>query len=96
MGEFGRSPAINPNEGRDHHPKAWSVVLAGGGIRGGVAHGKTDATGDAVVEGKTSVPDLFATMATVLGLDPDETVQTRSGRPISVTDSGQPIRAILV
>jgi hypothetical protein len=95
MGEFGRSPAINPDEGRDHHPKAWSVVLAGGGVRGGVVHGKTDAAGDAVVEGATSVPDLFATMATVLGLDPEETVKTRVGRPIAVTDSGQPIREIL-
>jgi hypothetical protein len=96
MGEFGRSPVVNDKEGRDHHPKAWSVLLAGGGVRGGVVHGKTDATGDAVVEGKTRVADLFATMATLLGVDPDETVQTRSGRPISVTDSGQPIRAILI
>jgi uncharacterized protein (DUF1501 family) len=96
MGEFGRSPVVNEKEGRDHHPKAWSVLLAGGGVRGGVVHGKTDATGDAVVEGKTRVPDLFATMATLLGVNPDETVQTRSGRPISVTDSGEPIRAILV
>src|SRR6185437_7661915 len=95
MGEFGRTPAINENEGRDHHPKAYSVLLAGGGVRGGLAHGKTDATGDEVVEGKTRVPDLFATLAVQLGLDPDETVQTRVGRPIAVTDSGTPIRPIL-
>ena len=96
MGEFGRSPVINADDGRDHHPQAFSVVLAGGGVRGGVAHGKTDAAGGAVVEGKTRVADLFATMATLLGLDPDETVHTRVGRPISLTDSGQPIRAIMV
>ncbi len=96
MGEFGRTPALNQDEGRDHHPQAWSALLAGGGVRGGVVHGKTDATGDAVVEGATRVPDLFATLAGQLGLDPEETVQTRAGRPISVTDSGQPIRAILL
>ncbi len=95
MGEFGRTPAINENEGRDHHPRAYSVLLAGGGVRGGVAHGKTDATGDEVVEGKTRVPDLFATLAVQLGLDPDETVQTRVGRPIAVTDRGTPIQAVL-
>jgi hypothetical protein len=95
MGEFGRTPAINGDEGRDHHPKAWSVLVAGGGLRGGIAHGKTDATGDAVVESPTRVADLFATLATQLGLDPDETVSTRVGRPISVTDSGQVIKAIV-
>lgn len=95
MGEFGRSPAINADEGRDHHPKAWSVLLAGGGVRGGIVHGKTDEAGDSVVADATSVPDLFATMATLLGLDPGETVKTRVGRPISITDSGRPIRAIL-
>jgi hypothetical protein len=96
MGEFGRSPAINGDEGRDHHPKAWSALVAGGGLRGGVVHGKTDATGAEVVEGKTRVADLFATLATQLGLDPDETVNTRVGRPIAVTEGGQPIRAIML
>jgi uncharacterized protein (DUF1501 family) len=96
MGEFGRTPKINPDEGRDHHPKAWSVALAGGGIRGGVVHGKTDAAGETVVEGATSVPDLFATMATLLGLDPEETVKTRVGRPIAVTDGGQPVRDVMI
>jgi uncharacterized protein (DUF1501 family) len=95
MGEFGRTPAINADDGRDHHPKAWSVLVAGGGVRGGVVHGRTDADGDAVVEGATSVPDLFATLATLLGLDPAETVGTRSGRPVSLTDGGRPIQAIL-
>jgi Protein of unknown function (DUF1501) len=96
MGEFGRSPAINPNEGRDHHPGAYSVLLAGGGVRGGVVHGRTDPDGAAVVEGKTRVADLFATVGTLLGLDPDETVNTRSGRPLSVTDAGRPIRPIML
>ncbi len=95
FGEFGRSPAINGDEGRDHHPAAWSALLAGGGIKGGVVHGATDETGDKVTENATGVPDLFATMATQLGLDPARSLEAKSGRPISVTDHGKPIRAIL-
>jgi uncharacterized protein (DUF1501 family) len=96
MGEFGRSPVINKDDGRDHHPKAWSALMAGGGVRGGVVHGQTDAGGDAVVAGATRVADLFATMATLLGLDPDESVQTRAGRPIAMTEGGQAIRPVLI
>jgi uncharacterized protein (DUF1501 family) len=95
MGEFGRTPAINGDDGRDHHPRAWTAVLAGGGVRGGIAHGKTDATGTSVVEGATKVPDLFATMAVLLGLDPDETTYARTRRPIAVTDGGRPVSAIM-
>ncbi len=95
MGEFGRTPRINPNDGRDHYPKAWSAVLAGGGIRGGVVHGATDADGAEVVGAATSVPDLLATMATLLGLDPAYTETSPAGRPISLTDGGAPIRAVM-
>ncbi len=96
MGEFGRTPKINENEGRDHHPQAWSAMLAGGGVRGGVAHGKTDATGAKVVEAPTSVPDLSATIFTALGVTPDKSFSTPSGRPISITDGGAPVKAVLV
>jgi hypothetical protein len=96
MGEFGRTPRINANDGRDHWPQAWSAVLAGGGVRGGVVHGATDEDGANVVGPTTSVPDLLATMATQLGLDPAHTEMTPVGRPISVTDSGTPIRALLL
>jgi uncharacterized protein (DUF1501 family) len=95
MGEFGRTPRINPNDGRDHYPKAWSAVLAGGGVRGGVVHGATDADGAEIVGAATSVPDLLATMATLLGLDPAYTETSPAGRPISVTDGGTPIRALM-
>ena len=95
MGEFGRTPKINGNDGRDHHPQAWSAVLAGGGVRGGVVHGQTDDDGDKVIGPPESVPDLVATMATQLGMDPDDTERTPIGRPISLTDHGAPIRAIL-
>jgi uncharacterized protein (DUF1501 family) len=95
MGEFGRSPGINGNEGRDHHPRAFSAVLAGGGIRGGVVHGATDDQGDAVVSGATSIADLFATVARQLGVDPEKTVTSPAGRPISVSDHGTPIAPLL-
>jgi hypothetical protein len=95
LGEFGRMPQVNPNEGRDHYPKAWSAIVAGGGIRGGLAHGATDGSGANVVEHPTAVPDLFATLATQLGIDPDKTLSTPLGRPLSVTDNGKIIREIL-
>ncbi|MEZ4445427.1 MAG: DUF1501 domain-containing protein [Polyangiaceae bacterium] len=94
IGDFGRSPRINGREGRDHHPKAQSAVLAGGGIRGGLVHGATDARGETVVQDPLSVPDLFATVAWQLGLDPSKTVDTPAGRPIAITDGGS-ARAVL-
>ena len=95
MGDFGRTPKINENDGRDHHPAAWSAVLAGGGVRGGFALGKTDGDGDKVVERPTSVADLFATAATQLGLDPAKEMITPRGRPITLTDGGKPIRELI-
>jgi hypothetical protein len=94
-GEFGRTPNINSNEGRDHHPKAWSVLLGGGGLRGGIVFGQTSPDGDAVVDKPVTVPDLLATLAALLGMDPDETVLTPAGRPISLTDHGRPIRELM-
>jgi uncharacterized protein (DUF1501 family) len=95
LGEFGRTPRINANDGRDHWPQAWAAVLAGGGVRGGVVHGATDDDGAAPAGSPVHVPDLLATMATVVGLDPAYTVMSPAGRPIAVTDEGVPIRALL-
>ncbi len=95
MGEFGRTPRINADEGRDHWPEAWTAALAGGGVRGGVVHGATDEDGAKVAGPATSVPDLLATMATAIGLDPAHTETSPAGRPISVTDGGRVIRAVL-
>jgi uncharacterized protein (DUF1501 family) len=95
LGEFGRTPRINANEGRDHWPQAWAAVLAGGGVRGGIVHGSTDEDGAAPAGTPTIVPDLLATMATAIGLDPAYTVTSPAGRPISVTDGGTPIRSLL-
>ncbi len=96
MGEFGRTPRINASDGRDHWPQAWSAALAGGGIRGGVVRGATDEDGAAVASAPTTVPDLLATMATLLGLDPAYTAMTPAGRPISVTDDGAALRELML
>lgn len=97
MGEFGRTPRINPQGGRDHYPNAWTTVLAGGGIRGGRVIGRTSADGMTVeAERPTSVPDLLATICRVLGIDPTRQNMSNVGRPIRIVDtSAQPIREIL-
>lgn len=94
LGDFGRTPRINAREGRDHHPQSWSCALAGGGTRPGVI-GATDAGGEKPVGAAYGVPDLLATCATLLGLDPREEVTTPVGRPIKLTDDGRPIAAAM-
>jgi uncharacterized protein (DUF1501 family) len=95
LGEFGRTPKINGNDGRDHFPDAWSAVLAGGGVRGGYVHGQTSPDGSKVVSGSVTVPSLFATAAVQLGLNPDASVVSPIGRPISVTDNGIPVKELV-
>ncbi len=95
MGEFGRTPKINANEGRDHFPGAWSAVLAGGGVRGGQAYGATSEDGTKVVDRPTPVCDLFATIAAVLGMDLTKTFMTPIGRPINITEKGTPIKDLI-
>lgn len=94
MGEFGRTPAINSNAGRDHFPNAWSCVLGGGGIAGGQAYGTTSRDGMTVEDGKCSIGDVLATLATALGVSPEHENLTSMGRPIKVAD-GNPIRDLL-
>lgn len=93
MGDFGRTPKINANDGRDHWPGAWSAVMAGGGTKPGV-YGATDAEGAKVTKGYT-VPDLSATVAKLAGLNPSEEVMTPVGRPMAVTDNGTPIAEVI-
>ena len=95
MGDFGRTPKINGNEGRDHYPQAWSAVVGGGGLRGGIALGETDAEGIKVVKDKTSPNDLMATLVTRMGIDPSKSFNTPLGRPISITDGGTPLKALV-
>ena len=86
MGEFGRTPSINPSKGRDHYPNAWSAVLAGGGIKGGQAIGKTSVDGTTVEEHPTSTVDLLATTCTLLGIDHTKQNMSNVGRPIDIVD----------
>ncbi len=94
MGEFGRTPQINPMAGRDHFPAAWSCVLAGGGIAGGQAYGRTSADGTMVEESQVAIGDVLATLSTALGVPPENENYTPEERPIKVAE-GTPISAIL-
>ena len=94
MGEFGRTPQINGSGGRDHFPAAWSAVLAGGGLRGGQAYGKTSADGMTVEEGKIGVGDLLATLCGALGIDPKRQNVSDIGRPFKIAE-GKPVDEIL-
>ncbi len=85
MGEFGRTPRINANDGRDHWPGAWSAVLAGAGIKGGTVHGATDDDGARVTGPTTGVPDLLATMATICRPRPGS-YRDDAGRPPHLRD----------
>ncbi|MEO0795222.1 MAG: DUF1501 domain-containing protein [Verrucomicrobiota bacterium] len=92
--EFGRSPEINSNSGRNHHPSAFSCALAGGGIQGGQVYGSTDERGGSVVENRVTIPDFNATIAYSLGLPLEKVVYSPSGRPFTVADKGQPVTAL--
>jgi hypothetical protein len=96
MGEFGRTPRINGGNGRDHFPNAWSTVLAGGGIKGGQAVGKSSADGTTVEERPVAVSDFLATVCLALGIDPLKQNLSNVGRPIRIADkAAQPIQEVL-
>ncbi len=95
MGEFGRTPRINEQAGRDHFPQAWSCVFAGGGIAGGQAYGKTSPDGTTVEENKVGVEDVLATLCSAVGVSPAAENYTNAGRPIPLVENGKPIQEIL-
>ncbi len=82
--EFGRTPKINANGGRDHHPRVFSTFFAGGGIQGGQAYGKSDRLGMAVEEDPVDPRDFNATIAHAMGIDLNQVVYAPSGRPFLV------------
>lgn len=94
MGEFGRTPQINGGAGRDHYPAAWSAVLAGGGIKGGQAYGRTSADGMTVEDGQINESDLLATLCAALAIDPKKQNLSEVGRPIRIAE-GQAVREVL-
>ncbi|MFZ4733479.1 MAG: DUF1501 domain-containing protein [Pirellulales bacterium] len=85
-GEFGRTPQINKDAGRDHWPAVYTTVLAGGGIRGGVVHGASDSKGAEVAESPVAPADVLATMYERLGIAPHTVLRDRLDRPIQLSD----------
>jgi len=96
-GEFGRTPIAESGKGRDHHPHAFTMWMAGGGVRGGVVHGETDEFGYHVVRDAVTVPDLHATCLHLLGLDHTKLTYRHQGRDFRLTDvSGSVLHQLLV
>jgi uncharacterized protein (DUF1501 family) len=89
--EFGRTPDIDQDQGRNHFPKAFSCLLAGGGIHGGSTYGSTDDEGREVRDNPVTIQDFNATIAANLGLPLSQVVVSPSGRPFTLADKGQPI-----
>ena len=94
-GEFGRTPKVNKNAGRDHWARSMAVVLAGGGFKGGYAHGTTDAQGMAPATDPCTPDDLAATLFNQLGLDPHQELMTSTGRPIQLFREGRVVDKLL-
>ncbi len=93
LGEFGRTPKINKNAGRDHWPNAYSIVLAGGGVQGGQIYGETDKHAAYVTDKPVSPDDLGATIYHAFGIPPETVLRDQLGRPILVTQ-GKPVTEI--
>ena len=93
--EFGRTPKINKDAGRDHWPRVFSVVFAGGGFKRGHVYGSSDATGSDVETDPLTIENLAATLYTQLGIDPDAKLQASGGRPVSIVYNGQPVKDLL-
>ena len=93
--EFGRTPKMNADAGRDHWPKVFSVMMAGGGVRGGVIHGASDATASGVDRDGVSPADLATTMYRLLGIVAETELMAPGGRPVEIVDGGRVIDEIL-
>lgn len=95
VGEFGRTPKLNTQGGRDHWPRVFSAALAGGGIAGGHVHGASDATGESPRDRPVTPADLGATILSLLGIDPQTQLQTADGRPVAANRDGRVIRELI-
>ncbi len=95
MGEFGRTPTINGNAGRDHWARCWSVVVGGGGLKGGLAVGATDEEGRQVATEPYSAEDLMATVCKGLGISLETTYQSKNGRPMKIANGGKLIKELV-
>jgi uncharacterized protein (DUF1501 family) len=93
--EFGRTPKINKDEGRDHWPKVFSIILAGGGIKRGQIYGASDATGAEPDADPLTVEDMSATVFHCLGIDPEKKLMAPGGRPIDIVRGGKVVEELL-
>jgi len=89
--EFGRTPRINENKGRDHYPKVFSTVFAGGGVKGGFVYGASDKDGVEVADKQVTPQDFLSTIGYAMGLPIDEVVMSPSNRPFTVGDKGKAV-----
>src|SRR5262249_12307004 len=94
LGEFGRTPKINPRTGRDHFPRAFNAALAGGGVQGGRVIGATGADGMEVTQRPVRVADPFCTFRPALQINPRKENVSSLGRPIKIVDGGQPVKEL--
>lgn len=94
MGEFGRTPRINGNTGRDHWARSWSCVVGGGGIQGGLAVGKTNADGTQVETEPYSAEDLMATVCRAMDISLETTFTSNNGRPMKIAGGGKVVKEL--
>lgn len=93
--DFGRTPTINMNAGRDHYPAAYSTMLAGGGIVGGQVYGSTDKMGKKVKNNPVEPADFIATIGYAMGIDLDETIYSPTRRPFTFANKGKPVMKLV-
>jgi len=93
--EFGRTPKLNPDGGRDHWPRVFSIVMAGGGVRRGCIHGTSDATAAEVDDAVMGPEDLARTVFTLLGVDPEKRLMAPGSRPVAIVKGGRLMSELL-
>jgi uncharacterized protein (DUF1501 family) len=96
MGEFGRTPKLKTDGGRDHYPTGWQAGLSGAGIHTGQVIGATDKDGKDITDRPVSVPDLFVSFCKVLGLNPRDEYVTSDDRPIKLVEGGEAVRELFI
>ncbi|MFO0819971.1 MAG: DUF1501 domain-containing protein [Pirellulales bacterium] len=96
MGEFSRTPRINGNAGRDHWARSWSVMVGGGGLKGGIAVGATNADGTSVETEPYTSQDVMATICKTLGISLETTFTSKNGRPMKIANGGKVIKELFV
>lgn len=94
MGEFGRTPKVNPRDGRDHYPRVFNAAVAGGGIKGGQVIGRSTADGSAIDDRPVSVPDLFSSICRALEVNPAKESVSPLGRPMKIVDGGEVVKEL--